>query len=323
MAKAILVGSALSAQLIPEYSYILDSINKEIPSLYEKCKQLFFQFKSLAFQENAIKELKNLGFSNPQDIYKTYFEIYGLRKYLDPNCVEIPMTETLLKIVSLFQLVGKTSEEDDRLIRDFSNSLYWNNGNNGLSAVQNDRFDVDKFKDFINGYDYVFTTNYDTILDDAFSRQVYHLHGSFLIDRFGQIRSPKQNEKDSCLIWGIDDKEKKRQVEATKKSHCYNIAKYNSGVKYNHGSVIEDYYNYLLKENFEQLDVFGYSGENDGHINQKIINNSHIKTINFYCSNESVKSTEFKQSTIEKFGNDKKINLVFWDSLWGKFMEGL
>ena len=216
------------------------------------------------------------------------------------------------------------SNEDDLKIREFSNNFYWNNGNNGLNAIDNKQFNPDKFRDFINRYDYVFTTNYDTILDDFFQTEVFHLHGSFLMDKYAQPHIPKRNSKDSLIIWGIDDGEKNKYIQQAHQSHKFDGGiKFNSGVRYNNESMLDPYYNRLSKDDIAEIDIFCYSGENDGHINQKIMNNQNIKTINFYCSKKDIESSEFKQNTVRKFGKEKKINLIFWDNIWKNFMEGL
>lgn len=326
MQKAILVGNGFSSQLITSYkdSELVKKMDSDpiIKPIRERYCKLLSQFSG---KTDIIDELKKLGFPNPSESYDTYFEKYNLKGYIGKT--DIGSIETLLKIGQLFSEIQLTEPAENDTLRTFACTYYWNDGANGLMSIgklQGNQFNSEKFTIYLNTYGYVFTTNYDTILDDAYDGTVAHLHGSFLMNKDGTIRNDKKNCSDSLLIWGVDDTEKIGQIQAASRAHCWNSPgfRWNDGIRFNTKSFIDKYFAHLATGSFSELDIVGYSGENDKHINSELAKNSVLKQINFYCKPDQVCDQDYQAEISGMFDDKFSVNLICWNKFWNKFMEG-
>ena len=82
-------------------------------------------------------------------------------------------------------------------------------------------------------------------------------------------------------------------------------------------SIFYGYLNKLENENIQELHIFGYSGENDQHINKRIINNKNIARIYFYCDPKNVNNNSYNRKIMALF-EGVKIEIVFepWTKIW-------
>jgi hypothetical protein len=225
--------------------------------------------------------------------------------------------ETLLKVAHLFNYSQDVTYDK---IRKVANVIYYNDGKNGISNVTN--INVDLFSEFINEFEFVFTTNFDKILDDVYRKEVFHLHGGFNYkktinnNQTNIIKTEYELSPDmALLIWGKDYLEKEAQTKS--------YFRFPTKFPFSFYSILNNYYRVLEYGEFTEIHIWGYSGENDGHINSKIANNTNIKKIYHYISPEKFFDPDEKASAELEvksiFGDSKDIILEPWNKIWVKF----
>lgn len=316
MKKAILIGNGMTSQLINEYkdSNMIKKIKSQLGSIYEEIDSMLDPFRKLKdkSKENIISVLENIGIESHH--YYRYFIEQSLIVELDYE--HITALETLLKVAHLFHHI---KEFDYTLIKNIANNIYYNDGNNGIESINTNRVNIDKFRCFINQFDFVYTTNFDNILDDIYDDEVYHLHGGFKYEKInssnGSISIIKNNKELSpekaYLIWGRNSEEKMKETQG---GFRFPIRfPFNSGY-----SVLNDYFNSLERNKISELHIWGYSGLNDGHINDAIIKNNNIKEIFCYVDLRNTLSKECNQKLNKLYNkkNDKDILIKSWNEIW-------
>lgn len=323
MNTALLIGNGFSSQLIPEYKdeNIAQCMRGDdnVRAIHTRYCTLFSTFCDCKSEVDITMQLDKLGFPNPPETYDIYFEKYNLKRYTKKS--EILGVETLLKIGQMFSEICLVDVNDNVTIRDFACQYYWNVGLNGINGIKNPKFNREQFEAFLNTYEYVFTTNYDTILDDAYEKEVKHLHGSFLIEKDGCVRDNRDNCPDSLLIWGIDDAEKNQQIDEVSGLHKLNRGFRFNISKLNMVSALDGYFRSLCTGDFSRLDIVGYSGENDKHINRELVKNSTLNHINYFCSPDKIEDKKLERNISKMFDGKFSIKLVIWKDFWNHFME--
>lgn len=70
---------------------------------------------------------------------------------------------------------------------------------------------------------------------------------------------------------------------------------------------------------YEEIHIWGFSGQNDKHINDCIKQNPNIKRVFYYCNPSKVGKTEFRTHVELMFGAiGKELFLEPWDAIWQK-----
>lgn len=202
-----------------------------------------------------------------------------------------------------------------------------------LDAIYNDGMVQDLYhnmnkqvKRFMNGFDKIFTLNYDNNIELLTHKKVYHLHGDF------SVLSNSENEEN---VLGYIRTKEGTTVWLPKMRHCYcsGLLNYSGRLKYktaedNHKAIVEseqyvkryqndpsliedisklnplvaqmirtkiehpelkmatEYYFYELKEIEGQLEIIGMSPNNDSHIFDLTLNNPRIRSVVFYYFSE-------------------------------------
>lgn len=324
MKKALLTGNGFSSHLMDKYKdsclSACMSRDPEMQNIKSHYCDLFSEFSKFSQKIDIVKKLESFGFSSPDKVYDRYFDEYNLRAYIGKS--KNYGIETLIKIGKLFLIVKKTSSEEIDAIKRFGCNYYWNGGKNGKDGIDNPNINLELLEKHTKEYSYIFTTNYDTILDDLFQgSRVCHLHGGFTLDRYGTIST--KNAPNGFIVWGIDEFEKEAQLIKNQNLHKWNNgAFYNSGLKYNQKSQPFLDFCSLSTLDFTELYVLGYSGENDKHINSKIAQNHHLKTIMFYCSPDRINCVEYKRKIENMFENRFNVHLISYLEFWKQFENG-
>ena len=343
MKQAILVGNGFSSQLIEAYKNhnLNRRIGEIIPDYIRELNELFSEFR-FNIEESDIYKLLNekfpsdhlypsknlyLGADSIQNnnslskhikskILEQDLDINSYQKlFIESGLIfetihpEISNFEALIKISTLF----KRDYTDE--IKKVSSYVCFNDGNNDLksSKLQNYK----KTSHFFEKFDYIYTTNYDLILDDLSSKDVYHLHGSFNIRKviegnktFYVKTEIKLDPDNAYLIWGINGEEKTDQMSA--------------GIGFPiqfplsmPASLLKGYLDGLAYKDYEIIHIFGYSGENDQHINYKIAENPNVREIIYYCNPNKIGDKNFEKKIIELFDR-KSITFKSWDIIWNE-----
>lgn len=180
MEKALLVGNGVTSQLIHDYNdnEMMAKLEKTAPDLVYTINDKFNAFREVCKGDDhdkdriieVIKKIPLSEYLSATEIYQTYFENYGLKYELSKKYLS--GIETLLKVAKLFDMLIQTE------LIEIANVIYFNEGRNGWDAVEaNIKKEV--FSEFINSFEYIFTTNYDYLLDDIYKKEVFHLHGGY------------------------------------------------------------------------------------------------------------------------------------------------
>lgn len=333
MDTALLVGNGFTSQIIKEYSntYMIDQLCKQEEQIFSYADQLFSAFRedskmlisASLFNNNLarkiIEKLDSLHFRNSLDVFETYFIKYGL--IYECNNDKISSVESLLKVISLFQLVDLFLDEDKCKIKHTANQLYFNNGNNGLSATP--QITQKAIRQFADTYSWIFTTNFDCIFDDACpeKNKVMHIHGGFYFKDCHHTSKIKLSPDDACLIWGVNGEDKERQLKGGPfydRNHKKILDR--TGRIIYVPSIMETYLHKLQTIQIRQLDILGYSGENDQHINTVISNNSNIKQVCYFCDPNDVNKSEKQSEIRQRFLLSKEVQLALhsWNKVWDK-----
>lgn len=319
MKRAVLIGNGVTSQLIDDYKdyNMIKKVKDQIGDMYYEIDNLLTPFRNLKIKDESsiCKVLSELNIERHH--YQRYFVEQNLLEEL--NNKHICALETLLKVAHLFNHIKKF---DYDFIKSVANVVYYNCGKNGIDNINAKNFSIEYFTNFINDFDYVFTTNFDSILDDVYKKEVFHLHGGFHYRKFrepnGAIFITKDKTKvaieDAYLIWGRNHREKESQ---TKGGFSFPISfPFCSG-----SSILDEYFDELKNDDFEELHIWGYSGLNDNHINQQISANSRIKKIYCYVSPDCIVSEEIfrKMNKLYNPKNNHKIIIKSWEEIWEKF----
>lgn len=321
MKQALLVGNGVTSQLIHNYqdNEMMAKLDKINPQLINTINEKFNIFRKVYKNDDSdkeriielIKSIPLFAHTSAAQIYQKYFEDYGLKYAL--GLKRLSGIETLLKVVKLFEMAIQAD------LIEVANTICFNNGLNGFDAVEID-IQRDVFTNFINSFSCVFTTNYDYLLDDIYDNEVFHLHGGFNYiktrDKCGAInitrdKSVRKVDK-PFLAWGIDGYEK---LNSTKGGITFPI----TFPMYFGNSVINEYFIALSTGQYEAIHIWGYSGQNDKHINDNIKKNQHIKTIYYYCDPDKVDDRQYKQNVTSLFvSGGKNFSLRPWNTIWAR-----
>ena len=320
MSKILLVGNGFSSNLISDYknSIMMKKLYLLIPDLSESINQKFEVFRLKDCNDSKrkiidiIKEHPLFSTTSASQIYETFFRVYGLENEIYSN--NLSSVESMLKVAKLFKI------PDINNIKNAANSVYYNEGKNGFSNIDsNVDFNLSKLSAYINSFSYIFTTNYDYLLDDIYNNQVFHLHGGFnyvrtrdscgAVDVTREINCRKVDNPH--LIWGVDGQEKTnlRGGGMTFPMHF----PFRFGI-----SCIVEYYEQLRANESNEVHIWGYSGQNDDHINKCIRENKNIHKVFYYCNPKTeLYNEEFKNNVKKKFISEStKLFLVSWNSIW-------
>jgi hypothetical protein len=135
------------------------------PNVYPSDNTIVFNSK---LKYDILEKLKKIRFNNPNEILNNYFLQHGLIYAV--NKQKIYGVENILKVVDMFKRISMFTEENYNEIEKIANEIYYNNGNNDLNNININCYDTNKLINHINNFDFVFTTNYDTILDDILEK---------------------------------------------------------------------------------------------------------------------------------------------------------
>lgn len=329
--NALLVGNGFTSHIIREYTntYMMDLLKQKEKKIYSDADYLFSVFRrtngtAAGLSNNGAKtqiidDLDRLSFANSENVFETYFADYGL--IYECNNAHISSVENLLKVISLFQLIDRFSDDDKKKITHTANQLYFNNGNNGLSATS--QVTQAAICQFAATYTWIFTTNYDCIFDDACfgSDKVKHIHGGFYFKDRHHTSKEKLSPDDAYLIWGINGEDKERQLKGgLTLDRNHKILMDRTGRFLRVLSVLEKYLKQLENLQISHLDIFGYSGENDQHINKAISRNKNIEQIRYFCKADDVNKAKIQEEIRQRFMLSKEvcITLHSWDEIWSK-----
>lgn len=349
MSRAILIGNGFTSQLIKEYSdlnmkkrllqfygkeYLIinklfDSFrvsnysSKDIyeyggglypseqlfPSeqLYPRADKILYNAK---IRNHVVKALNDAGFQNCYDLFDKYFIQYGL--IFESIRKEINSIENLLKVIDMYKLIGKMNEVEESEVKGVANKIYYNNGKYGL--VDTNLKDYTRIKAFFKDFDFVFTTNYDLILDDVCENQdkVFHLHGGFNFKHRNLRTTDRLTGEEAYIVWGINGDEKISELSPgwDWKDFRYDAARFGQ-------SLLADYFSNLENNIYSKIHIFGFSGENDQHINKRIIDNKNIRKLYYYCCPNSISDYNYQYKIKELF-EGVKAEIIFepWTVVW-------
>lgn len=351
MNKILLVGNGFTSHLIPAYAHekIMAKIKEQIPNLYDTANTLFEPFRkqvdSVQYSSVAagysgdmfcggfsiatpitgrphnielINHIKNVlqkyGFSNIPTLVQNFFQAYGL--VYETQKDEISNVESFLKIIALFRLIGEFTESDDEKLTEIVNTIYFNNGQCGQNALT--ILQTDGLKKWLTSYKCIFTTNYDIVLDELLQTEaIKHLHGGFFYSK--QERTKRSNTLvypgEACLIWGISGAEKEKAMEVGGGMSF----PFQDSVEFP-VSIFVSYLSELQNVEAERVDIFGYSGENDQHINDAIKNNWHINEVHYFCDPRYTTSLteQFDKENLFVAKGRSRLVLESWDTVWNK-----
>lgn len=322
MSKAILVGNGLTSQLIKEYynPYMMSKMKEILGNKFNELNNLLQPFREINIEDAvALNEiLRETSIS--MDSFNLYFHDYYLKNEISNN--EISSIESLLKVNRLFEYKNIISGEE---IEKHANEIYYNEGKNNIESISKE-YDPIKMKNYFLQFDDIFTTNFDLVLDGVTDKEVCHLHGGFSYIRQtqdnGELHILKSQRKlsrgEEYLVWGINASEKREKSEG---GFSFPMS---FPISFSGYSVLQKYIDKLTTDPISELHIFGYSGENDGHINEAMSSNSNIKKIVYYCCPKSVNSSlELKRVKEIFVGNriDIDVELNSWDSLYLSIMR--
>lgn len=338
---ALLTGNGVTAQLISAFkdSNMMGKFKENNLTVYNHLNELFrpFRYQHLTIRQlytdtgygkiniddvdynkgvvDYIIERLSKQFPNSyNDIFTKYFLNYSLINQVFTK--ELIGIETLLKVARMFDL-----SDYDR-IKSEANRIYYNDGHINISDVNN--LNVDKFKSFINQFNYIFTTNFDRTLDDVADKEVFHIHGGFdyklKIEKEG-ISTLRDNHilppDESYLIWGIDENDKEHQANIGGTFLPLIL-----GYSFLRGSILSTYLSSLKSLDYDEIHIWGYSGLNDGHINKNIASNYHVRKIFIYCDPDNeLYNKVYENRMKQSYKVNHNVEFVFrsWNYIWDKF----
>lgn len=238
---------------------------------------------------------------------------------------EIMLEDWLLLVRVFFLINNDMMQANKSVVQGFEQLLLDSIYNDGkLQGLhQNMNKDV---KRFFNGYDKVFTLNYDNNIESLTHKEVYHLHGDF---------SVLENSENTETVLGYLRGSEGKTVWQPEMKHCYcnALLNYSGRLKYktavaNHDAILDsehyverynsdssfrqavlmdkslrakmirtkiehpelkmatEYYFYEFESIEGQLEIIGLSPNNDAHIFDAILNNTNITKVIFYYFGE-------------------------------------
>lgn len=283
-------------------------------SLYPRDDSILYNDK---IKEHVTNKLMEYGFEEYEAIYNKYFIQYGLVFEIIES--EIKAIENLLKVNSMFEIIGKIQKEKQKEIIRTANQIYYNEGKYGLKDTNLIDSSKIKCKRYFSQFDYIFTTNYDLILDDICDNEdkVYHLHGGFNFEHPNLKATRRLTDNDAYIVWGIDGEKKYKTLSAGWDFGNFRF----DAVRYGQ-SLLADYFTLLEQGEFDEIHIFGYSGQNDQHINKRIVANTSIKYIYFYCDPQKVNVYKFQKRVEELFqSTTAEIKFEPWSKVWQQINE--
>lgn len=333
MKSALLVGNGFTSQLIKEYSnvHMMRLLHDRMWEICAKCNRLFEPFREnilcdvqeagLLYNTELISYIKDkldtVSIGDTDELVEKYFINYGL--IYETQQAEISSVENLLKVIQLFKEAFSDDVIDE--VTRIVNRIYYNEGNNGLSAVS--LSSQQPICDWLSQYNWIFTTNFDCVLDDACCEEskVKHLHGGFyMLDRY-KISNHKLLPEDAYLVWGIDGVDKKHKIKGGPLvANDGKLFLTRDGKRFIVKSLLETYLDSLRGEAIERLDIFGYSGQNDQHINKAVSQNQNIKEVCFFCDKKDVGVRARAEEIKKRFSLSENVTLKLapWSEIWDR-----
>lgn len=332
MKKAILVGNGFSAQLLSmcESIEILKYLSNTLSEDFQKTNAFFQNFRlncdafepiyeviytplfdeeycpvepDYVYENPNIKAhvcnvLSQLGFSHVEKMASQYFFQDGLAYEIYRN--HFTSMETPFKIA---EMVKRTDLLPPNLYLKYKNAIkeYFVNCLRKYGYTFPEKSGVityDKSYKFFQKYSTIFTTNYDLILDSLVHDKVKHLHGGINFASPYE-KSNKQIYDDCYLIMGADAHTKKVEMKSKREE-----------------SIFKKYYDSLSTEDFDEFHIFGYSGENDQHINNAIQRNRRIKKVVFFADPNKVQDQKYSFIMSSRFCQNSSFELRSWDEIW-------
>lgn len=238
---------------------------------------------------------------------------------------EIMLEDWLLLVRVFFLINSDLMQANQSAVQGFEQLLLDSIYNSGKlqELYKNMNKDV---KRFFNGYDKVFTLNYDNNIESLIHKEVYHLHGDF---------SVLANSENPETVLGYIRGSEGKTVWQPEMKHCYcnALLNYSGKLKYktavaNHKAILDsdhyaerfhgdpsfrkavsmnnsletqmmrtkiehpelkmatEYYFYEFESIEGQLEIIGLSPNNDAHIFDAILNNTNITKVIFYYFGE-------------------------------------
>lgn len=327
MTKGLLVGNGISSQLIEEYKNrnLHGALHRCCPDICQALDEFWSGFQSEGdFQdqdtEQLISKINSFGVDDSKKVFDVFFHMYGLKA--DLGKCSLLSVESYLKIARLYNRLSNNAKKYEEEITNVANEVLYNNGCYGLNDTNLSEDGKRRLRSYLHGFDGIFTTNYDLILDDAINSSalpVFHLHGGFNIKKNQQEETAERlKATDACLVWGVYGIEKEDKATAPRLLNSGLV--YNMGYCYNMKNVLEKYYAFLEKIVLDEMHVVGYSGENDKHINKRIKNNPFISRIIYYADPKQCETSEYI-SIIEELFTPKMVAVVSWDRFWDQLRD--
>ena len=324
----LLVGNGFTSQLIPEYKndHMMDLFRNKSGGLLDKADELFgplrykdesgleFYLESQEFVEHIKLKLMEIGFTNNNEIYHEFFIEYSLANEIIKR--NITSIENLLKVIAMFKKIGKFSDANVKEATMLANEIYYNEGK--IRAKDISGCSEKALREWLTEYQEIYTTNYDVILDDIYSndsKRVYHLHGGFQFQKDGlKSAQPFTNWKRAYLVWGINWESKLRQIT---KVGGMTFNKWSFPMIFK-GFDLRLYLRALGNSNSGEIHIFGYSGENDRHIDYTIAINPHIDKIIYFCDPQKTNCSHLKQRVNKSFNSTGKKTVILrsWNDVW-------
>ena len=351
--NALLVGNGFTSQIIKDYSNrrMMRCLKEKLPKILLSVNSAFNAFRisseplefaqvaagyagslvaggfsldypitKITYDKNIknqiVKKLEEKGFENSEGLYTDYFENYGL--IYETQHDSITNIESALKVVHLFMRLNLFSQQDYDSIIKIANQIYYNNGKCTIRDVTN--IDIKKAKEFFSSFDVIFTTNYDLVIDTLLDfHEVLHLHGGYNYkSQYEKVKYLLRPES-SCLIWGFNSETKEQLINKGLTYSTFTYSNFTWGP-----SLLWNYMKNLKSENIKKLSIFGYSGENDNHINNSIKENINIEKITYYTGPHKIHDNKeiFKKKTL--FCNKNvSLELRSWKDVWDNILTNL
>lgn len=347
METAILIGNGFTSQLITDYSSenMMIKLKTMNPNIMTRMENLFMPFREkfdvlentkialgvcgmmqcgggsihrpiteITYNEelkkNILKVLNNYNFKNVEDIYSEYFEDYGL--IYETQKEKISNNESALKVISLFSKIDKFSSNDYSSIKKSSDIICYNDEKLDVNSIE--RSNKKLLKSCFSDYNQIYTTNYDLILDSIFKgeKRIKHLHGSFAL--YDGLSYKKVTPNKAYLVWGINPDDKKNEMDRLSSFEMLDF----KNLDFN-GSILSRDLKELGTSNIKKFYIFGYSGENDDHINHQIRNNPNIDKIIYYVNPKKINDSKMKyklRKLLVNSGEVEKLVLKPWTEIW-------
>jgi hypothetical protein len=312
--KAILIGNGVTSQLIDDYKDInmIEKFKAATGNLYYEINSLLDPYRNLPNKDKkSIVELLK-----KQNIESHHYQRYFIQQnlFMELENENIVSLESLMKTAHLFHHIKDFSYAKITLV---ANKIYYNEGKKDIRSI-NCLVDKEKFKNYICSFDFVFTTNFDTILDDVYKNEVCHLHGGFNYKKITENSSISINRVEhelspekAHLVWGRNPEEKSNKSKGG--LHFPISFPFSFG-----SSVLERYLKTLENGDFTELYIWGYSGLNDDHINSKIRNNNYLKRTYVYIDPNllNCNSTLHEKELLFQGNKDSSVYFSSWDTIW-------